>query len=47
MILIASRKGRQVGELEVETAYDKISAAGYKAEKKINLRVGDSIQVRR
>ena len=47
MILIASRKGRQVGELEVETAYDKISAAGYKAEKKIDLRVGDSIQVRR
>jgi len=47
MILIASRKGRQVGELEVETTYDKISAAGYKAEKKIDLRVGDTIQVRR
>ena len=44
MTLVALREGKQVGELQVETTYEKISAAGFNPKKKLRFEVGDTIQ---
>jgi len=44
--LIAYRNGRPIGELLVETAYDKISAAGFSPKKDFKFQVGDKVRPR-